>query len=83
MRLRFTKMHGVGNDFVVLDAQHPSLQGLSEADMLSAHVFASHRSSAIDSVWVGGQQRVSCGRHPMNPSATAGFLAARTQLLKP
>jgi formimidoylglutamate deiminase len=70
-------------DFVILDPQHPSLQGLSAPDMLSAHVFASHRSSAIEAVWVGGQPRVSGGRHPMNSSATAGFLAARTQLLKP
>ena len=70
-------------DFVVLDAQHPSLQGLSASDKLSAHVFASHRSSAIEAVWVGGQQRVSGGRHPLNTSATAGFLAARSQLLAP
>ena len=40
-------------DFVVLDAAHPALAGLAAADMLSAHVFASHRTSAIDAVWVG------------------------------
>ena len=68
-------------DFVVLDPRHPSLQGLSAHDMLSAHVFASHRSSAIDEVRVAGQVRVSAGRHPLNTSATAGFLAARSQLL--
>ena len=68
-------------DFVVLDPWHPSLQGLSAPDMLSAHVFASHRSSAIDEVRVAGQVSVSAGRHPLNTSATAGFLAARTQLL--
>ena len=70
-------------DFVVLDAQHPSLQGLSAPDMLSAHVFASHRSSAVQAVWVNGHERVSQGRHPLHASATAGFVAARSQLLIP
>lgn len=70
-------------DFVLLDAQHLSLQGLSAPDMLSAHVFASHRSSAIDGVWVGGQQRVAGSRHLLHASATSGFVAARTQLLTP
>lgn len=68
-------------DFVALDAQHPSLQGLSAPDMLSAHVFASHRSSAIDAVWAGGQQRVASGRHLLHHSASAGLVAARSQLL--
>jgi len=70
-------------DFVVLDAQHPALQGLTAPDMLSAHVFASHRSSAIGAVWVSGQQRVTDGRHFLHRSATTGFVAARTQLLTP
>ncbi|MGH8804940.1 MAG: formimidoylglutamate deiminase [Polaromonas sp.] len=70
-------------DFVVLDARHPALQGLSAPDMLSAHVFASHRSSAIDAVWAAGQPRVTAGRHLLHDSATAGFVAARTQLLTP
>ncbi|MDB5928737.1 MAG: formimidoylglutamate deiminase [Polaromonas sp.] len=70
-------------DFAVLDARHPSLQGLDAAAMLSAHVFASHRSSAIDAVWVGGQPRVAGGRHLLHASASAGFIAARTQLLQP
>jgi formimidoylglutamate deiminase len=70
-------------DFVVLDAGHPSLQGLAAPAMLSSHVFASHRSSAIQSVYVGGQPRVSGGRHRLNASARAGFIAARTQLLNP
>ncbi|MDB5779907.1 MAG: formimidoylglutamate deiminase [Polaromonas sp.] len=68
-------------DFVVLDAQHPSLQGLTAPDMLSAHVFASHRSSAIDAVWASGQQRVASGRHLLHHSASAGMVAARSQLL--
>ncbi len=68
-------------DFVMLDAQHPALQGLAAPDMLSAHVFASHRSSALEAVWVGGRQRVTGGRHLLHTSATAGLVAARSQLL--
>lgn len=68
-------------DMVALDAQHPALQGLSAQDMLSAHVFASHRSSAIDAVWVGGQALVTAGRHRLHPSAQRGLVAARSQLL--
>ena len=70
-------------DFVTLDERHPALAGLGAQDMLSAHVFASHRSSAIDSVWVGGRQRVATGHHDLQPGATAGIVAARTQLLRP
>jgi formimidoylglutamate deiminase len=70
-------------DFVVLDAAHPALQGLPAVDMLSAHVFASHRTSAIDSVWVAGRPRASAGRHLLHNSAAAAFVAARAQLLKP
>jgi len=68
-------------DAVVLDAGHPALQGLSAPDMLSAHVFASHRSSAIDAVWVGGQALVTAGQHQLHQSAQDGFVAARSQLL--
>ncbi|MDB5732290.1 MAG: formimidoylglutamate deiminase, partial [Variovorax sp.] len=68
-------------DFMVLDAGHVALQGLAAPDMLSAHVFASHRTSAIDAVWVAGRPRVSGGRHALHEEATAGFVAARSQLL--
>ena len=67
-------------DFCVLDAQHLALAGLNAPDMLSAHVFASHRTSALDAVWVGGQQHVSQGRHPLRDAAAAAFIQARTQL---
>ena len=69
-------------DFVVLDADHIALQGLSASDMLSSHVFASHRTSAIDAVWVAGRPRVQAGRHPLHDIASAGFVAARRQLLQ-
>jgi len=69
-------------DFVVLDAAHLALQGLSASDMLSSHVFASHRTSAIDAVWVAGRPRVASGRHAIHDTAAAAFVAARAQLLK-
>ena len=69
-------------DFSVLDATHPALAGLDAPAMLSSHVFASHRTSAIDVVWVAGQPRVQAGRHPLHDSASAGFVAARHQLLQ-
>ena len=69
-------------DFTVLDAAHPALAGLDAPDMLSSHVFASHRTSAIDAVWVAGQPRVQGGRHLLYDSASAGFVAARRQLLQ-
>ena len=70
-------------DFVVLDAAHPALAGLAAPEMLASHVFASHRSNAIDAVWVAGQLRVQSGRHVLHDSASAGFVAARSQLLRP
>lgn len=69
-------------DFVVLDAAHPALAGLDAPAMLSSHVFASHRTSAIDAVWVAGEPRVRAGRHPFHDDASAGFVAARRQLLQ-
>ncbi len=69
-------------DFAVLDPAHAALAGLEAPDMLSSHVFASHRTSAIDGVWVAGARCVQAGRHPLHDSATAGFIAARRQLLQ-
>jgi formimidoylglutamate deiminase len=68
-------------DFVVLDAAQLALQGLPAPDMLSSHVFASHRTSAIDAVWVAGRPRVQAGRHALHNEAAAAFVAARGQLL--
>jgi formimidoylglutamate deiminase len=74
---------GQSADFVVLDAAHPLLAGLPSPDaMLSAHVFASHRRSAIASVWVGGTQRVQCGHHALHDSAAAQLAAARQALAR-
>jgi len=69
-------------DWVVLEAGNPLLQGLPSAEaMLSAHVFASHRRSAIGEVWVAGQPRVQAGRHALHDEALSALSQARQQLL--
>ena len=69
-------------DFVVLDAAHASLAGLAAPEMLAGHVFASHRSSAVQSVYVGGRAVVRDGQHGQRRLAIDGFVAARRQLLQ-
>jgi len=70
-------------DGVVLDAQHPLLRDLPSPEaMLSAHVFASHRQSALLQVWVAGRVQVQSGRHVLHDSALSGLITARQQLLK-
>ena len=68
-------------DWVVLDARHLALAGLGAADRLSAHVFASHRTSAVQAVWVAGRRQVTAGRHDQHEPAAQAFVAARHQLL--
>lgn len=69
-------------DLVVLDAAHPALYGLPNPDsMLSAHVFASHRQSAIADVRVAGQVKVQSGRHALGLRARTGLQTVRSQLL--
>ncbi|MFT3801815.1 MAG: formimidoylglutamate deiminase [Burkholderiaceae bacterium] len=67
-------------DFVVLDAAHPLVAGLSAPDMLSAHLFASHRRSAIAEVWTAGRPRVTASRHDLHEPVAAAFVAARAAL---
>lgn len=68
-------------DMVALDAGHHAMVGLGVPEMLSAHVFASNRTSALHSVWVGGQARVVAGRHALRESAAQAFLGARRTLI--
>lgn len=69
-------------DLVMLNGAHTPLSGLPAPEMLSSHVFASNRTSAIAKVWVAGHPHVeSAGRHELRDSAAAGFVAARRQLL--
>jgi len=69
-------------DLVVLNARHVALEGLPAPEMLSSHVFASHRTSSIDAVWVGGVQRVTAGRHSHHAAAAQDFVAARRGLIQ-
>ncbi|MBP7454516.1 MAG: formimidoylglutamate deiminase, partial [Ottowia sp.] len=64
-------------DMLALDAQHVALAGLHAERMLSAHVFASQRTSALHSLWVGGVPRVVGGRHALHGEAAHAFVAAR------
>jgi formimidoylglutamate deiminase len=70
-------------DFVALDAQHVALAGLPVEAMPSAHVFGSHRTSALHSLWVGGQCRVAAGRHALHERAAQAFVAARAATMAP
>jgi formimidoylglutamate deiminase len=49
--------------------------------MLSAHVFASHRTSALSDVWVAGQHPVQAGRHSLHDDAASAFVAARSAII--
>jgi formimidoylglutamate deiminase len=64
-------------DFIALDAQHLALAGLPVETMVSAHVFGSHRSSALHSLWAGGVRRVEAGRHALHDTAAQAFVVAR------
>jgi formimidoylglutamate deiminase len=70
-------------DMVALDAPHSLLRDLPSPEaMLSAHVFASHRQSALQQVWVAGRVQVQSGRHILHDTALNGLVAARQQLLE-
>ncbi len=70
-------------DMVALNAQHVALRDLPAHSMLSAHVFGSHRTSAIESLWVAGVRRVSGGLHGLHQSAAQAFVAARSATIAP
>jgi formimidoylglutamate deiminase len=56
-------------------------EGLTPAQQLATHLFASHRRDAIRQVWVAGRCVVDNGLHPEGEAAERGFLAARARLL--
>ena len=68
-------------NWLVLDANHPLMEGMPSPDaMLSAHVFASNRQSAIADVWVGGRRQVHAGQHYLHAPAQRAFVQARRAL---
>lgn len=77
---------GQSADWLVLDAQHPLLAGLSPAQMLASHLFASSRRRAIAEVWRAGQRVVAregaaTATHGQAAEAQAAFVRARQALL--
>ncbi|MGP3505774.1 formimidoylglutamate deiminase [Paracidovorax citrulli] len=73
---------GAPADFVALDPEHIALRGLPAESQLAAHVFASHRTSALDAVWTAGVQRVAGGRHALHEESAAAFAGVRSGLLQ-
>jgi formimidoylglutamate deiminase len=69
-------------DCVALDARHALLRELPTPQaMLSSHVFASHRRSAIHGVWAGGRLLVHEGAHRLAEETRNAFITARSELL--
>ncbi len=75
-------LEGNSADMVVFNENHPALVGLDAPSMLAAHLFASHRSSAISSVWVAGVEHVQRGIHKDYARALERFVRARRALLQ-
>ncbi|MFM8589442.1 MAG: formimidoylglutamate deiminase [Limnohabitans sp.] len=73
---------GQSADFVVLDARHPLMDGLSPRQMLASHVFASSRRRAIAAVWCAGRCVAGAQGHAQARSAQAAFVRARRALLE-
>ena len=67
-------------DLIVLaDAM---FEGLTPAQQLASHLFASHRRDAVAQVWVAGRCVIDNGRHAAAEAAERGFVAARARLLE-
>jgi formimidoylglutamate deiminase len=73
---------GQSADFLVLDAQHPLMAGLSPPQMLASHVFASSRRRAIAAVWCAGRCVAGPRGHALAHPAQAAFALARRELLE-
>ena len=68
-------------DWLVLDAEHPSLFGRQAESWLAGVVFCEHGASPILEVHTGGRCVVQEGRHEDEARAYAGYRDAVTQLL--
>jgi formimidoylglutamate deiminase len=66
-------------DFIIFDDQHPNLQELDVAELLSSVVFAGN-DNVIRDVYVGGQQVVAAGRHRDQAQINANYAACMRQL---
>jgi formimidoylglutamate deiminase len=68
-------------DWLVLDAEHPSLFGRKPESWLAGVVFCEHGASPIAEVHTGGRCVVQGGRHEDEARAYAAYRDALTQLL--
>lgn len=68
-------------DWLVLDAEHPSLFGRKAESWLAGVVFCEHGASPISEVYTGGRCVVQGGRHEDEARAYAEYRDAVTQLL--
>jgi len=68
-------------DFLVLP-DDGVFDGLTPAQQLASHVFASHPDKPRLESWTGGQCRLKDGRHVLESEARARFVKARSQLLR-
>jgi formimidoylglutamate deiminase len=72
---------GARADFVVLDAESPSLYGRQGDALLDALLFAGNRNAAR-SVWVGGREVVSDRMHPMRENIFERYRSTVDALLR-
>lgn len=70
---------GARADFLVLDDQHPNLQGLNTSAVLNTLVFVGNDKLVRD-VFVGGKRVVTEGRHHAQESVAKSFVACMRQL---
>lgn len=66
-------------DLIVLDANHPNLNGLASADVLNSWIF-SGTDNLVQDVMVGGQWRVKQGRHLEQDSIEARYIQTMNSL---
>ncbi len=70
---------GYRADLVELNAEHPMLCGVGEADLLDRYVFGGG-AGMINSVLVAAKQTVHNGKHQARDAAAAGFRAVMEEL---
>ncbi|WP_206952789.1 formimidoylglutamate deiminase [Trinickia acidisoli] len=72
---------GCRADWLVLDAEHPSLYGREPDDWLAGVVFCEHGGSPIAEVHTGGRRVVHGGRHEDEARAYEAYCEALAHLL--
>jgi formimidoylglutamate deiminase len=73
---------GCRADWLVLDADHPSIAGLNSETWLSGVVFCEHGESPIRDVYVGGRKVIDARRHALQDEAFAAYRRALDGLVR-